>query len=473
MPATVQIVDKVGSGGSVLLDLNSAAGGVRVGRRDDLELAAVEMAARAGDERFLWVPSPAGGAPVDLSARQVTVPVVMVAATADAAAVLAQRLQQLCRSRFILRLQRHGGSTPVWLRCAPTVPRLSSNVAGAGQPTRIVTGSITVQTEPYAIGARVDVGPATITQDPASGTPWVWDIDDVAGDSLTPLVLRSSDADVRGELDRIMVTIRRRGVPSSLTGLAAQAESGSTAEGTTPPSINSFTGDSAFSGGSGLRATYSTSGSGPWTVTVTFPSLAGVEAPGTYRLLVRCAREADAGGQPFTLVAQAGPCRLVEPFTAGGSDTRVIDMGLVQVPVAQPPYLSAPETPLAASAPSVSVAVVRAQAGAGAFVVDWVALVPADEDCGSLEVTQAAGSGVLALDGWDQQPRIFSADPFTGVSPSAVGATGLSFIGRVPRLRPGDNRLYIVAGLGLTVARPITASLTWSGSYWPRYGWLA
>ena len=51
-------------------------------------------------------------------------------------------------------------------------------------------------------------------------------------------------------------------------------------------------------------------------------------------------------------------------------------------------------------------------------------------------------------DGWDGQPGVFTTDPFTGTTPAAAGATGLSFIGGAPRLRPGNNRLYVVAGLG-------------------------
>lgn len=474
MPAVVQIVDRVGAAGAVLLDLNRHIGGVMLGPRSEVQLAEVEIAQRVGDQPVLWSTGVDGAAPGELRSRQITVPVVLVSATADDTAALVRQLTELTRSRFLLKVQRHGGTVPVWLRCAPCAPRLNTQVSGAGQPTRIVTGTLVTQTEPYAVGERVDVGPVTITQDPSSGTPFVWDITGVGGDSLTPLVLRSSDAQLRDVLDRVHISVRRRGTPSALAGLVAQAEAGSTSLGASPPTVGAVS-DTALSGGSGMRGTYTTGGSGSWTLTVTFPSLTGGQAPGMYRLLTRVRRGGAASGQLFSLVAQAGPQRMVETVTAAGNDVRVVDLGLVQVPTGQPPYLAAPETPTSVSAPPVTVTVHRASPGEGTFDVDWVALIPADEDAGVLEVAAAPGTGVLTVDGWDHQPRVYSTDPFTGVAPAAVGATGVTWIGGVPRLRPGTNRLYVVAGLGqfAATARAKTATLTISGSYWPRHGWLA
>jgi hypothetical protein len=136
--------------------------------------------------------------------------------------------------------------------------------------------------------------------------------------------------------------------------------------------------------------------------------------------------------------------------------------------------MASPESPTSAQAPAVSVSTVRAAAGTGTFDIDWIGLFPADEDAGILEVTQA-GSGVLALDGWDHRPRLYTTDPYLGVSPAAVGAPGLSWVGGVPRLRPGDNRLYLVAGLGTAASSSRAPGFTFtvSGSYWPRFGWLA
>jgi hypothetical protein len=117
--------------------------------------------------------------------------------------------------------------------------------------------------------------------------------------------------------------------------------------------------------------------------------------------------------------------------------------------------------------------VVRATEGTGTFDIDWIGLFPADQDAGVLEVS-AAVSGVLALDGWDHQPRTFTTDPYTGTTPSASGGVGLSFVGGAPRLQPGSNRLYIVGGLGTATgsARTPALSLDISASYWPRHGWL-
>lgn len=474
MPAVIQIVDQVGASGQVLLDLNRHVGGILLGARDQVKLADVEMQQRSGDQPFAWSPAPDGGAPAQLASRQIVVPVVLTSASADQTAGLVRQLQQLTRSRFVLKVQRHGSSTPVWFRCGPCVPRLDTQVAAAGQPTRLVTGTLTAATDPYAIGARVDVGPVTITQDPSSGTPFIWDINSVGGDSLTPLVLRSADTDLIGSIDRTLISIRRRGVPSDLAGLFVQGEACTVTPGATPPTLSTVTGDSALSGGSGARATYGAGASGPWTAAATFTGLTGVEVPGLYRLLVRCRRAGGAAGALFSLIATVGRSRQVETFTAAGNDTRIIDLGIVQVPVGQPPFMGAPETPVAAAAPTVYVTVVRAAEGTGTLDVDWVGLIPADQDAGVLEVAQTT-TGVLAVDGWDMQPRVYTDDPYTGTSPAAVGAAGIGFVGGMPRLRPGNNRLYLVGGLGTAAAssRSPSLALTVSGSYWPRTGWLA
>jgi hypothetical protein len=473
MAATVQIVTAVGSGGQVLMDLNAAPSGVgaRLGPRGDVKLADVQMAS-AGDQPFIWSGTANAGAPGALASRQITVPVVLTANSADGLAVQVALLQSLTRTRFLLKIQRHGSTAPAWLRCAPCAPRLDTQVSAAGQPTTMATGTIVAQTEPYAIGARVDVGPQTITQDPASGTPWIWDIDNVPGDALTPLVLRWQDDAISNAEDRLFVSTRRRGTPTALAGLVVQAEDATiTAAG---PGAAVFTGDSTFSGSSGVGVTYSSGGD--WTLSAPFGGLAGFEAPGVYRLLVRCRRGSTAAGKLFSLVAQVGPQRMVGTFTVSGNDTRVIDLGLVQVPIGTPPFLAAPETPAQAAAPTVALTVVYPQAAGGTFQVDWLALVPADQDAGVLDVGgPVPGAGMcVVLDGWDQQPRVYDDDPYTALSPVAQGATALGWIGGAPRLRPGSNRLYMITGLGASTAsaRTPATSFAVSGSYWPRYGWL-
>jgi hypothetical protein len=479
MAGICQIVDQVGASGRVLMDLNRHLGGVMLGKRDELKLGQVTAAGQSGmgDASWSWSTAATAGGPAALASRTITVPVVLLGDSADHAAALARELRRLTSSRFVLKLQRHGSTVPVWLRCAPCVPDLDvggTGFAGVGRPTSLVIGSMVASTDPYAVGARVDVGPVTVTQDPDTSGVWVWDITGVGGDSLTPLVIRSVDTDLTGVTDRALISVRRRGVPSDLTGLVVQAETCSTTLGTTPPTITTITGDSGLSGGSGLRATYAADASGQWTVAVDFSTLAGVEAAGTYRLLARCRRAGGAASRMFSLVATAGQTRLVETFTGTGADTRVLELGLVQVPTGQPPYLSAPETPSSVTGPTVSLTVVRDSAGTGTFDLDWIALVPADEDTGMLEVGTALTAGhALVLDGWDCTPRAYSSDPFGGGTPSAVSSAGLAFIGGAPRLRPGDNRVYVVAGIGATNARAPGVQFTVYGSYWPRHGWLA
>jgi hypothetical protein len=474
----VQIVD--GVGGAVLLDLNS--GSVLLGQRSNVKLGDVDLGKI--DRPVQWTSQTSTAAPDDLVSRQITAPIVAVCASPDAAAAFVASLHRLVQSPFVLKIQRHGGTVPVWLRCWPSAPRFDTQVAGAGVPTNVVIGTLQADTEPYAIGARVDVAAATVTQDPTSAGAFTLDVNGVTGDSLTPAVLRFSTDVVSNVVDQMMVAVRRRGTPSAIatTSLVVQAESGSSAViagGTPAPTLSTFTGDATFSGasgGGGVRATFPSgalNGSPGFAVTVT-PSLSGVEAPGQYHVLARVRRSGGAAGQPLLLWTSVGPAVLRESYVSGGADTRVVDLGIVQVPIGQPPFMAAPEGPRTAISAAIKLQVYKQWAGAGVVDVDWIGLVPADQDCGMLTVdSPAPGTGLtVVVDGYDAGTRIYSADPYGGGSPVAQGATAVSWIGGPPRLRPGNNRLWLITGLGAGVVRAPSVSFPTAVSYWPRYRWL-
>lgn len=161
---------------------------------------------------------------------------------------------------------------------------------------------------------------------------------------------------------------------------------------------------------------------------------------------------------------------------AGGVDLRVVDLGLVQVPTGQPSALSAPVAgDRGAAASTITVKVWKSgTTGAGTFDIDWVTLVPADEDGGLWRTSNAASLWAYA-DGYDGTAGFADLDLATSTAAVMQGmAAGTStlFLGGIPRLRPGDNRLYCVQGGTSAVIWPKTTSFTVRAAYWPRYRWL-
>jgi hypothetical protein len=473
MAATVQIVDAVGSD-RVLADLNSfTAGDAMLARKShDLAAAAID---RAQERPFLW---PQLAQPEELITRQISLPLVVATGSrADLSPAIA-RINNLTRGPWILKIVRHESTVPVWLRCYPTVPRWDANITSTG--VALVTGQITADTEPYAYGQRIDLVPAEIGQDPANPTAWVMDVGNVMGDSVTPMCLTSADPNLLTNDHGLLLAVRHRGDPRALGPLVVQGEAfqNPVPLGKSPATIQQFTGDTAFSGSAGVAFTFTSTGTEESRGQVTFPSpFTGVEAPGQYRLLVRARRSLGSAGLEHIIRAGVGPVVLDGTFSPGGGDTRVIDLGLVQIPVGQPTSFASPAGAVAAAAPDVVVSTWRTSAGSGRLDVDWVALIPADEGQG---VSFADAGGVPTgyywhVDGYDNTPRIFNGHPF---SPGAVAVgqlptSGLRYVGGVPLLAPGFNRVWIIGGLSTgSVAWAPSKTIRVQVSYWPRYGWL-
>jgi hypothetical protein len=175
-----------GIGGSTVLDLNDTAGGSQLlGPRDDIEFAdtsAIEAALARWE---------ASTSPVQVGSRKITIPFVLIGSSVDNAATKVAALNQAVQVPWWLQVRRHGGTVDSYLRCYPTVPKVTATVT-ATSIGNIAQGAITADTEPYAYGARVDAGPFTITQDTSVSTACYCDITGVVGDALTPAVIRTS-----------------------------------------------------------------------------------------------------------------------------------------------------------------------------------------------------------------------------------------------------------------------------------------
>lgn len=477
MPAILQIVGSVGST-TALLDLNDNPTGVMVSRQggaSGLNLAAVE----GGQDRMpVWSSS---GVAAELTARQITVPVFLFAANIEGLGAKVATLNKLIAQPWVLRVRRSGATSDSWIRCYPAVAQMDTNITG-NHGGGVVRGQIVADTEPYAYGTRVDQAAVAVPQDPSNAAAFVLDVNGVTGDSPTPAVIRTSDQSILAGTHGTLVAVRRSGTPGSLTGLTVQAEAGSAQGTVSGVTVTSPFADASFSGGNGVRFTftapYDPANGNAGSLSVT-PALSGAQAPGLYRVLARVRRSVQQE-VTFRATLAAGAYEL-DPVTmanAVGVNTRVMDLGVVQLPVGQPQQLAAPvATTNGSSSTPVRILVSRPLLVSGTVTVDidWVALVPADEDtCVIFQGGVAPAGTWLTLDGHGNDPYLSTGDPFLAASPMVSGGALLDLVGGVPRLAPGANRLFVVTGLHQSnAATPVTATISTLVSYWPRYSWIA
>jgi hypothetical protein len=479
MPMVLQIVD--GFGGALVQELNGWLGGVGGLTQRGLNLTEGQLEQQANDT-LTWSPL---AAPTPLGRRRITVPFVFIGSSADDVGAKVAKLMQATRSPWWLRVRRHGASQDSWLRCFPCVPQVESQVT-ASNVAHIARGVIVCETDPYALGARID-GSAAVGQDPSTAA-WGIDINDVGGDTPTPLLLRMRDPSVFALTGGMgaFISVRRRQSPGNVTApsITRQAEAGTNGVGANPGVSLAALTDSAFSGGAGRRATFSSTYAPLSSGQITFaaPTLSGVDVPGVYRMFVRIRRNTTALTQrlvlkPFVTGSLIVPEEITVP--AGGAATRLIDLGLVQWPTAAPATISAPVPSASGATPtSVLLQFWRTDAGAAVVDFDFMCWIPADEDAGYLSTDgqlPVPASQWVVVDGYQHLGMVTNADP-TG--PHAIvgqsyasGVPTVDWTGGVPRVAPGSNRLFVVAGTS-GGSYQIALNLAVAYSYWPRFTWL-
>ena len=477
MTALIDVYD--GLDGAFVVNLNRRGAGdgrgVMVGPRSGLDLGKVALPDLQADS-VVW--SPMTG-PEHLASRTVTLPLVAFGSDPDDLAAWTRAVNTAVAKPFWLKIRRHAATGVAWLRCWPTAPQWESQITSVDGPGTIQAGKLTARTDPYAYGSRVDVT-TTVTQDPASSSAWVMDVVGVSGDAPTPAIISSSDGALLGVDHAMLISVRSRGNPASIGQLATQGEACYlSAGGPHAPTVVTFTGNTDFSGGAGARVTFPSGNTGLFNSYggLAVPQvLTGSESPGTYRALVRVRRSGASAGLEHTIRIAANPMFRDVLFTAGGNNTRVIDLGLIQLPTGQPAWHASPLPQPWAWQPPITLFLMRSSSGAGTLDVDWFALIPSDEGAGLSQIdTRLPNPGEWwMVDGYDHVPRLFWGSPLAGGI--AVGQRGgTRFVGGVPMLRPGANRLWFVGGLGATSAAlwPPTKQFSVTVSHFPRYRWLA
>lgn len=470
MAAILQVVGTVGSTTS-LLDLNDNPAGILA---QSTGLALQQPGNSTGTDRMpLWSQP---DAITEATARSVVIPVTLFASTIDGLGAKVASLAKLVSKTWVLRVRRSGATGDSWLRCYPSIPQMDSTITG-GHAGATIAGQIVCDTEPYAYGARVDASTAAVGQNPSSSSAFLLDVAGVTGDAPTPAVIRCSDTtNLLGGAHATLVAVRRTGTPTSLSGLYTSADSGVGSTVGSGVTVTDPFSDATFAGGAGIRMAFSSGyGGSPNGGRVVYtPSLSGAEAPGVYKLMLRARRSVS---EDVTITPKIAGQFTLDPLTwpAGGTNTRVLDVGLLQLPAGQPQQLAAPIAPLGAASPQVQVDVTKGATGVAVNVdLDWFYLVPADEDLGVAYQSASVPAGTyLTLDGYAQEAYLSTGDPFVATSNGYSGTTAVDWIGGVPRLYPGSNRLFLMAGLNASGSAPAnTITPTFSVSYWPRYTWL-
>jgi hypothetical protein len=471
MPAILQLVSAVGST-TALLDLNDNPSGIMVGRPEGgptaLGLAAVDLGDTAS---MVWTPTGAAATP-EATTRTISVPVVLFGATTDALGTKVQTLMKLLGQPWVLRVRRSGATTDGWIRCYPTIPQLQTNITG-NHAGVTVQGTIVATTEPYAYGARVDKSAVTVPLvNNTTASAFLLDVTSVTGDAPTPAVIRCTDTTLTGAAHGTLFAVRRSGTPTNLTGYATAATAGAaTVTGTTTTS--NLSADGGLAGGTGVRFSFAATASGYGRLIYT-PSITGAEAPGLYKLLARARRSSTV--EYLINVTVAGYKLDGVTYAATGTNTRMLDLGIVQLPAGQPQQLAAPTAAVIGAEPPQIVIDVTRTTGTAATTFDWdyFLLVPCDEDAGA--VYQSLGASVgqyLTLDGYAQDAFLTTGDPFNSSSAGASNSIRCDYVGGVPRLYPGlTNRLFIVGGFSSVTVAPLSQSAAFSLSFWPRYTWL-
>lgn len=477
MPAVMRIV--TGVGGSTVLDLNAPAGGGVMNARGEKVLAQTTLTDEGiGDARGWWQPSPN---PVEVASRTISIPLKVQGSTQDDKAARVAALSAAVARPFVLEVRRNGASTSGWIRCQPGRLTIGDNPNGVGGST-FADVTLTAGAEPYALGAMVDLGSLSWDQDPVNATALWRDITVTQGDSLAPCLIRVPLSSLVGAgltTHGSLWAVRRRGTPANLTNaLTLQGEAFAASSTTTNVTQSTITGDSAMSGSSARRLTfgagYLASNSG--TVSYDFtPDTA--EAPGQYRLIARVRRGGSGAGIEHRIQPAVGPYTLpTVKWLAGVVDTRVLDLGIVQVPIGQSPTISAPvNATVRAAVQRIDLKCWKNASGAGTFDIDWVALIPADADYGHWRVAQSVAATWAFADGFSGDTGFTDVDLAGGGAPVLAGLAPTAstlWTGGMLRLRPGTNRVWCVQGLTGSVLWPKGTPMVASVAYWPRWRWL-
>lgn len=413
--------------------------------------------------------------------RQLQIPLQVVSPNAAGFSGAVETLGRILMNNGILRVQFSNSSRPVFFRTFAD-PDYATSVRGilsCAVQYQLIT--LTVFTDPFAYGPRVEVtgSPFTVANDPALSNGFIFDIANVQGDVPTPLLIVATSTAVTGSPSGLAtkwthVSTRSRGIPSGYSNLI-QAESMTL--GTNAAVVV----DSAMSGGNKVTVT-------PGTATMalrlsdSFPGngVSTVEARGLYRVYARVVKSIFTDTWNLQLgygASSTNPTfndKQSTPIPSPGNNGPwMVDLGYLPVPAGADPITHGYSgSQMKVQVPFIGLYAERLS-GTGTLQIDYLYFVPADES--TLIVKWPADLQVYAIDGTtDSGGACYATVAALDEVIATNGFPQITSGGGFPELVPGSqvNRVHFVRNVDLTgvVIDPTNSNnTTIRAYYWPRW----
>lgn len=464
--STWQFVDSISGSATLRLDLNSSANGFQVSA-DGVDLSPPAL-------RRVTVSSMLStGERIPASAyanRVLKIPIQFRQTTVDNAA---DKLQSLARE--LARpagnfLKVALGSNAMYFRTLPAPDAGWSMVRDLAQYGR---ATLEIPAEPFGYGVKETLSNATVNNDPASGTnPLCFDIaaSTIKGDVETPLYFIAPNGLIATGRRRSLLTVRRRGTPSS----APQLKQVDAMTQGTDTSTSAMAGSS---GGSGSRCTFATNtGLVTRASTTAFPAAASVDARGSYRVFVRVRQ--NTATDTMTMRLRWGDANALVsndsttlPSTPDTGVWFYVDLGEIQIPGGFDPAEDGPSGVSLSASPIYLSLDAQRNSGAGSLDMDVLVFFPSDDCTQIIKWPAVSGPTDLIIDGGSNEvyPRDAAAAIDTVDQSEVVGGAIL--------VSPGAQaqRVFFARDIGTGTSGTglggdvLTATTTLTPFYWPRY----
>lgn len=396
--------------------------------------------------------------------RTVHLDLLLKAPTASIAATEIQRLQrELDRDTNVLMWQPDT-RLPAWYFRTYRGPDVTSDLDFG---LVLHQFQIAIEAESFALGERVDLGSMTVSFDPAAAdNPCYLDLAGIKGDVDTPLYITT--ADTKFSARRIAMATRRRGTPANMRWYRHAS--------TLSPAVDAAqsTGGQAqgASGAPIVKVNFATTPANTTRLSGTFPAATQGSADwaGTYRVFARLRLNINSVVNvqlaTGTTVASRNQKVTLDQATAGSFIT--VDLGLVHLPVANAGR-NAGYGPAHPVGGSTLYLLMERLSGTSTVDIDFMFLMPADEDYALVQFPQITNGSQAVMDG--PNGDVYSQNQ-NGELEGPTGAVVPYADATLPSVSPSalTNRVFLLTGLEAgALTTPISGQAVVDLAYWPRY----
>lgn len=397
------------------------------------------------------------------SNRTVTLHLQLRAVDPPTAAAQLQLLnRELDKPRNVLRWQPDPALPAVYFRTL----RASDYTQAVDHGLNTYDFTVQLDADPFAIGSRIDLSPATINNDPAAGSNGKFcEFSNIRGDVEAPLLIKLTGSTTVGKQSAF--GLRRRGTPSQAP-LVLQAEAMTQGTNTATSANNT-----RYSGSSNNFSTtsFGTNSMVTRLSTTLFPGSASIDVRGTYRVFARV--NSTVAGDTFEMQLTHGARGVVNPandiVSSSTTSPNMVDLGLIQMPEGfDPVFDGGSGAALQVAGVALSVQAFRTS-GSGNLLWDYFLFVPADDTL-ALVTWGTTGPTTMVMDGYSRS--IYGLNS----SGQLADITGTAVEGDFLALSPGViNRLVFINDVtpDNTTEDTNSGTQTLTCSYWPQYLYVA